>query len=251
MRPEVASGQRLNALETSPAAQRDHGVVAVVIAARNEACRLPGLLAQLATEPGLIGDLVVVDGGSCDATSDVAALAGARVLRTSPGRGHQFALGARVVEASWLLLLHADGRLPKDWAQRIRHAVACRDTSPRAWYFELAINGTPPALRVVELAVHLRSRWRQLPYGDQGLLLPRSLYEAVGGMRPLPLMEDLDLVQRLGRHCRFSSLRASLCVDGRRWLAHGVWRTTLTNLQLRRAWRRGITAEELARRYYQ
>lgn len=224
--------------------------LSVVIAARDEARRLPALLSQLAAAPRLVREVWLVDGGSRDATALVARLAGARVLHCAPGRGGQLALGASQVSGPWLLLLHADVRLPRGWVERLT-AVLARDRSgARAWYFQLAIASGSPALRLVEWAVRLRSRWRQQPYGDQGLLLPLQLLRAVGGIRPLPLMEDLDLVLRLARCARLCSLGLALQVDGRRWQRRGVWRTTWTNLQLRRDWRRGIPAESLARRYY-
>jgi rSAM/selenodomain-associated transferase 2 len=224
--------------------------LSVVIAARNEADRLPALLAQLAAAPVLIREVLVVDGDSSDATPLVAALAGATVVRTSPGRGHQFACGASLVLSPWLLLLHADTSLPRGWALRLERAIAACSRHPCAWYFELAIAAPDPALRLVELSVRLRSRWCQRPYGDQGLLLQLDLYRAIGGIRPLPLMEDLDLVERLSRLARLRSLHLALRVDGRRWRRRGVWQTTLANLELRRAWHRGVPAEELVRRYY-
>ncbi|MCP9928190.1 TIGR04283 family arsenosugar biosynthesis glycosyltransferase [Cyanobium sp. CH-040] len=230
-------------------------LLSVVIPARNEAGRLPGLLAQLAQRPQLVQEVLVVDGGSADATSRVAQLAGARLLRSPPGRGRQLALGAAEAMAPWLLLLHADVSLPRDWAERVQAAIgrgspARGQHRERAWFFDLGIHGHDPALRLVELGAALRSRWRQLPYGDQGLLLSRRLYDAVGGIRPLPLMEDLDLVQRLRQRARLASLGAAVEVDGRRWRRLGVWRTTLANARLRRAWRRGAPAEVLVNRYY-
>ncbi len=224
--------------------------LSVVIAARNEAERLPPLLSQLAAAPALVREVWLVDGGSRDATPMAARLAGARVVRCPPGRGLQLALGAREAGAGWLLLLHADVRLPAGWAERLAAVIAADQQRARAWYFELAIAARSPTLRLVEWGVRLRSRWRQLPYGDQGLLLPLRLYREVGGIRPLPLMEDLDLVQRLRRRARLCSLGLALRVDGRRWLRRGVWRTTWGNLQLRRAWRRGAPAQQLALRYY-
>ena len=229
--------------------------LSVVIAARNECARLPALLAQLAEQPALVREVLVVDGGSRDATALVARLAGARLLRCTPGRGRQLALGAAEARGAWLMLLHADVRLPRHWSTRIARAIGARSVEPaaaaaRAWYFDLAIEGRNPALRLVELGTALRSRWLQLPYGDQGLLLSRGLYDAVGGMRPLPLMEDLELVQRLRRQARLHSLGADLQVDGSRWRRLGVWRTTLTNASLRSAWRRGEPLELLERRYY-
>ena len=221
--------------------------ISVVIAARNEAPRLPALLADLAAAPELITEVLVVDGASEDATARVATLAGARVWFSPPGRGQQLAQGIARCSGSWLLLLHADARLGAGW----RAAVAAALGRPEAaWYFDLAIDGPHPALRLVERAVAWRSRWRQQPYGDQGLLLPRSLLDRSGGLAPLPLMEDLDLVLRLRRHTRLRPLQARLRVDGRRWRALGIWQTALANARLRRAWRRGVPAELLAARYY-
>jgi rSAM/selenodomain-associated transferase 2 len=226
--------------------------LSVVIASRNEHRALPPLLAQLGSAPDLVREVLVVDGGSHDGSVRLAVLAGALVLRSGPGRGHQLALGAREARGPWLLLLHADVRLPSDWAHRIRAArqQPAGGQALAAWYFDLGIAATHPGLRLVELGVALRSRWRQLPYGDQGLLLPLPLYRASGGMRPLPLMEDLDLVQRLRRLGRLRSLGAAVRVDPRRWLQRGIWRATLDNVRLRRQWRRGVDAATLARRYY-
>ena len=224
--------------------------LSVVIAARDEARRLPALLSQLAAAPQLVREVWLVDGGSRDGTPRLASLAGARVLHSPPGRGGQLALGASQAGGPWLLLLHADVRLPAGWAERLAAVLANDHSGARAWYFQLAISAPSPALRLVEGAVRLRSRWRQQPYGDQGLLLPLPLYRAVGGIRPLPLMEDLDLVLRLARQARLCSLGLALRVDGRRWQRGGVWHTTWSNLQLRRAWRRGVPVEQLARRYY-
>lgn len=221
--------------------------ISVVIAARNEAARLPLLLADLAMAPQLVTEVLVVDGASGDGTPRLAALAGARVLACSPGRGQQLALGVSSSSGGWLLLLHADARLGAGWQAALATALG---RPPAAWYFNLAIDAPSPALRLVELGVALRSRWRQLPYGDQGLLLPRSLLALAGGVAPIPLMEDLELVQRLRQYTRLRSLGATLRVDGRRWRALGIWQTTLANARLRRAWRRGHRAEQLAAAYY-
>ena len=221
--------------------------LAVVIPARQEAGRLPGLLAQLAQAPQLVGEVVVVDAGSDDATALVASLAGARVLCSDANRGQQLALGVAASSAPWLLLLHADARLPAGWVPALVAALAAGDR--QAWAFRLAIDGGDPALRLVEGAVWLRSFCWQLPYGDQGLLLSRRQLVAVGGIRPLPLMEDLDLVQRLRRQVSIRLLPLALRVDGRRWRRLGVWRTCWSNWRLRRAWRRGVPAPILAQIY--
>jgi len=222
----------------------------VVIPCRNEARHLPALLAQLQGAPALVAAVVVVDGGSSDGSARLAALAGAQLLHRPANRGLQLAAGAAALTTPWLLLLHADGRLPPGWAGAIAGAISHSDpTLGPAWWFELAIPGADPALRLVERAVAWRSRWRQLPYGDQGLLLGRQLLERAGGIRPLALMEDLELVQRLGRFTRLRSLGLPLAVSSRRWQQRGVWQTTLANARLRRLWRQGVPPEQLAARY--
>ena len=223
-------------------------VLAVVIPALNESRRLPALLADLSQAPGgLIHELVVVDGGSVDATAAVARLAGAHLIRSEANRGRQLQVGIEGTTAPWLLLLHADARLPPGWEKKVQKAMGASQAS---WFFDLGIASAGLSLRMLEMSVALRSRWRQLPYGDQGLLVPRVLLEHCGGMRPCPLMEDLDLIQRLQGKGPVRPLGATIQVDGRRWRRHGVLGTAWRNAALRRAWRRGCSAEELARRYY-
>lgn len=222
--------------------------LAVVVPCLDEASRLPLLLADLAQAPaGLIQELVVVDGGSRDGTPELVRLAGARLMHSGAGRGLQLQRGIAATSAPWLLLLHADCRLQPGWTDALERAMGQPEA---AWAFDLAIDGTGPCLRLLELAVRLRSQLRQLPYGDQGLLLPRSLLIRAGGMPPLPLMEDLVLIQRLRRLTRIRRLNRPIRVDGRRWQRLGVLGTAWRNARLRQAWRQGIRAEDLAGRYY-
>ena len=222
--------------------------LSVVIAARQEAARLPSLLADLAVAADQLQDVVVVDGASSDSTVAVARLAGARLVHADPCRGGQLAAGVAATEAPWVLLLHADVRLPHGWQEQVAAAMAQGEA--RAWAFRLRIDGTALALRLVEVLVALRSRWRSLPYGDQGLLVSRRRLDAAGGIRAIPLMEDLELVLRLRRQGRIGLLGLSLRVSGSRWRRLGVLGTALANARLRRAWRRGEALERLAARYY-
>lgn len=229
--------------------------LAVVIPALEEAARLSLVLADLAAAPpGLIAEQVVVDGGSRDGTDRLARLAGARLIRSAAGRGAQLQSGIAATSSPWLLLLHADARLQPGWAEAVIAAIASRSAAARpgdrAWCFDLAVAGAGLNLRLLELAVACRTRLRQLPYGDQGLLLPRRLLQACGGVRPLPLMEDLDLVLRLRQRAQLRSLGVPLRVDGRRWQRQGVLACAWRNARLRRAWRRGCPADTLARLYY-
>jgi len=221
--------------------------LAVVIPALNEAAHLPLLLAQLAAMPALVAEVLVVDGGSRDRTGAIARLAGARVAEVPGGRGAQLALGAEQTMAPWLLFLHSDTRLPPDWAAAVTRALA---SPPAGWYFKLQIGGAGLGLMLLQAGVALRSRWLQRPYGDQGLLVRRDIYLAAGGFRPLPLMEDLDLVERLADQRRLRCLGPALLVAGRRWQRLGLWGCLWQNWRLRRDWRRGVGAEALAQRYY-
>ena len=228
--------------------------LSVLIPVRQEAARLPLLLADLAAAASLVLEVVVVDGGSDDGTRDLARLAGARVLVSGPGRGPQLRHGAARCSGDWLLVLHADVRLKPGWAQAVTRAMA--DPRRQAWCFPLRVvadlqagSAPGPVFRLLGWLVGIRSRWGQCPYGDQGLLLPMPLYRHVGGFRPLPLMEDLDLVQRLARCCRLRMMPPELLVDGRRWLGLGLLRTAWINAGLRRAWQQGVPAAVLARYY--
>lgn len=222
--------------------------LSVIVPVRDEAGGLPLLLADLGRAPALVREVLVVDGGSRDRTPLLARLGGARTLFATGGRGPQLACGAARADAPWLLLLHGDVRLPAAWPEAV--AAALVQGEETAWAFGLRIDARGAALRLVELAVGLRSRWRSLPYGDQGLLVPARLLEAVGGVPRLPLMEDLELVRRLRALARIRRLEGAVRVDARRWRRLGVWRTVIANARLRQAWRRGVPAAELAARYY-
>jgi rSAM/selenodomain-associated transferase 2 len=222
--------------------------LAVVVPSFNEATRLPLLLADLAAGPAdVMAELVVVDGGSRDGTPQLARLGGAQVMHAQASRGWQLQRGVAATTAPWLLLLHADARLQPGWSEALRRAMAAPEA---VWAFDLAVEGPGVALRLLEWAVRLRSQLRRLPYGDQGLLLPRALLERAGGIPPLPLMEDLLLIQRLQRLAPIRRLGCPLQVNGRRWQRHGVLGTAWRNARLRQAWRRGISPQHLAHRYY-
>lgn len=232
---------------TQPPGPQAPARLSVVIIGRDEAAALPSLLADLALAAQTIHEVLVVDGGSRDATTRVAELGGARLIPSAPGRGHQLRAGVAGSDGTWLLLLHADTRLPPRWGPLVERAMAAGEG--RAWAFRLRIEAPGAGLRLVEALVGLRSRWRQLPYGDQGLLIARSRLEAVGGIAPIPLMEDLDLALRLRRFGGIGVLPAPVRVSARRWRRLGVLGTALANARLRRQWRRGVAAELLAERY--
>jgi rSAM/selenodomain-associated transferase 2 len=142
---------------------------------------------------------IVVDGGSRDDTVAIARAHGARVIESAAGRGIQLAVGGAATESEWLLFLHADTRLAAGWPEAVRRFVADAGNRERVAAFRFALDDDSAAARRVERLVAWRCRVLRLPYGDQGLLIRRSLYIRLGGFRPLPLMEDVEFVRRIGR----------------------------------------------------
>ncbi|HEY0833737.1 MAG TPA: TIGR04283 family arsenosugar biosynthesis glycosyltransferase [Azospirillum sp.] len=172
----------------------------IVIPCLNAAPTLPGTLDALAREAGDGWACVTVaDGGSTDTTRAVALAAGARHVAAPRGRGPQLGAGAAAGTAPWLLFLHADTRLGPGWRGAVERFTGEPANGRRAAYFRLRFESAHPAARRLERMVAWRSRALGLPYGDQGLLIARAFFDELGGFRPLPLMEDVDLVRRIGR----------------------------------------------------
>ena len=223
--------------------------LSVVIPVLNEASRLPLLLADLARWPMPL-EILVIDGGSADASITTGALGGANVVVTpSPGRGQQLQLGSTLALGPWLLALHADSRLQPSWAREVAAIIQRPASGDQAWYFDLRVDHPGPMLRCLEFSVHIRSAVLQRPYGDQGLLIHRDLLARAGGYGMQALMEDLDLVRRLARMARLRRIGQPLITSSRRWRERGVLRNAWCNAQLRRRWARGEDPAGLAREY--
>jgi rSAM/selenodomain-associated transferase 2 len=193
-------------------------------------------------------EVIVVDGGSSDGSPTIATRLGATLLASPAGRGRQLALGAEGSTAPWLLFLHADTRLDSGAWAAIRDYVAMPENRRRAAVFRLRLDDPAWQARVLEAGVRLRVAALALPYGDQGLLIHRSLYEAVGGFASLPLMEDVDLVRRLGRR-RLRLLPGSAVTSAERWRRRGWLRQSLLNLRCLALFLMGASADRIARLY--
>lgn len=217
--------------------------LSVVIPTLNAARCLPATLTALG---GIPREILVVDGGSADDTVVLARRFGCRVVIAARGRGNQLAAGVAEARAPWLLLLHADTRLVPGWAEAVaRHMAECPD---KAGYFRFRLDDDSPAARRLERAVAWRCRAFALPYGDQGLLIARTLLGAIGGIRPLPLMDDVDLVRRLGRG-RLRALDAEAVTSAERYRRDGYLRRSARNLVLLGLWFAGVPPRLLARIY--
>jgi rSAM/selenodomain-associated transferase 2 len=224
-------------------------MISVVIPTLDSANTLPGCLAALATAraSGLVVEVIVADGGSADATLAIAASLGAKVVRAEQGRGGQLAAGAEAAHGDWLLFLHADTVLEPGWEGEAADFIGQLD-SDRAGYFRFALDDESPSARRLEGLVALRCRLFALPYGDQGLLISRRLYQMIGGFRPLALMEDVDLVRRLGRK-RLAMLAARAVTSAERFRRHGYWLRSARNLTILALYACGVPVRILTALY--
>ncbi|AMJ63208.1 TIGR04283 family arsenosugar biosynthesis glycosyltransferase [Bosea sp. PAMC 26642] len=224
-------------------------LVSIVIPTLNAAALLPPALAQFdaARTEGLIAEIIVSDGGSRDDTVALAQAAGAAVLPGPAGRGEQLARGASAARADWLLFLHADTTFDAGWLQAVSTFIT-REGEDRAAAFAFALDDDAPAARRLERIVAWRSRILALPYGDQGLLISRKLYDEIGGFRPLPLMEDVDLVRRIGRR-RLHILDVRAVTSAARYRRDGYRRRSLRNLVCLSLWFAGVPPRLIAKLY--
>ncbi|WP_170782708.1 TIGR04283 family arsenosugar biosynthesis glycosyltransferase [Ruegeria lacuscaerulensis] len=218
--------------------------ISIVIPTLNAAQTLPATLEALmeGLHTGLIRELIVSDGGSTDQTLEISDEAGAEIVSGAASRGGQLRRGCAEAKGEWLLVLHADTVLQQGWTKVVGDHL--RHGAPGVFRLAFSASGFAPTW--VAGWANLRSRIFGLPYGDQGLLVPRRLYEKAGGFPDQPLMEDVALVRRLGR-ITLLPVRAFTSADRYQkagWLRRGtrnLW--TLTRYFL------GADPERLAQAY--
>jgi rSAM/selenodomain-associated transferase 2 len=205
-------------------------VLSIIIPTLNSNESLGHTLDVIAATRGDIAcEIIVADGGSIDDTCFTATRGGAIFLETLRGRGWQLAEGAAAAAGDWLLFLHADTRLGAGWAPAVEAFTADRGSERRAAYFRFALDDEAVAARAMEFIVASRSRMLGLPYGDQGLLIGREFYESLGGFKRIPLMEDVDMVRRIGRR-RLGALDVVALTSAERYRRDGYLRRPLRNL---------------------
>lgn len=200
---------------------------------------------------GLVREVIVADGGSGDGTFEIADAAGAEFIRAERGRGAQLAAGAEAARSDWLLFLHADTVLQPGWEREAAAFMESVDSGrrpPAAAAFAFRLDDTGPGPRFLEAVVRLRCALVRLPYGDQGLLIPKTLYASFGGYRSLPLMEDVDLVRRLGRR-RIAMLRTRAVTSAARYKRDGYAARMARNLACLSLYYLRVPPKTLARLY--
>ena len=234
---------------TPPASPRAsaHNDLTVVIPTLNAAGTLAGCLDCRREAAGV--EIIVVDGGSGDETLAVARRRKARVATAPRGRGGQLRAGAATTGRPWLLFLHADTQLQPGWSEAVARWT-CRPQARESFaVFRFKLDDAGWRARLLERLVQARVTLLRLPYGDQGLLIHRDLYDRVGGYSAdLPLMEDVDLVRRLGA-ARLSVLDAAAVTSAARWRRDGWLRRSLRNLTCLALFRLGVAPRWIARFY--
>lgn len=221
-------------------------LISVIIPTLNEANRLPALLTSLRRQHRP-ADIVVVDGGSTDATLDLAARHGARCLTSAPGRGQQLAAGAEAAHGDVLLFLHADCRFPDHGLAAIAEALSPADVV--GGNFRLLFDGDDGFSRWLD-RFYAWIRRHGFYYGDSGVFVRRGVYNALGGIRPIALMEDYDFNRRMERHGRTCCIDdPPLLTSSRRFTGRSPLRIVSGWLAIHALFHLGVPPDRLARLY--
>ena len=222
--------------------------ISIIIPTINEANNLPLLLSDLS----IIykeGEILIVDGGSEDRTIDVANIYGAKVFKTNErNRGYQLDMGAKNSNGEWLIFLHADTRLTNDWFTKIKSVF--KGDKNFIYYFKFKINSKKKIYRFLEILVNFRSRYLKQPYGDQGLLIHRSIYLKNNGFRKIPIMEDVDFFRRLKNKEDLKQLNLPIFTSSRKWERSNIFIQALKNWNFRRRWIKGESTKSIYSDYY-
>jgi rSAM/selenodomain-associated transferase 2 len=221
--------------------------LSIIVPVLNEGEGIAATLDALADLRALGTEVIVVDGGSRDATIQRARLRADRVIPAPRGRALQMNAGAAKATGDVLLFLHADTRLPRDADHVLLNGL---ERSGRAWgRFNVKIESRSPLLILVGWLMGLRSRVTGIATGDQAIFVRRDAFQAAGGFPEIPLMEDIALCKRLKRVSAPLCLSERVITSGRRWEQNGVLNTIVLMWRLRLAYFFGADPKELAEQY--
>ena len=189
----------------------------------------------------------MVDGQSSDNTVKLAGSWGADVILSPPGRARQMNTGAAAARGEIFLFLHADTHLPKHFDDYVRQILV--QPGIVAGAFTLHLNETSSGMQIIAWGINCRSRYLQMPYGDQAIFLKADTFYDIGRFPDIPVMEDFELIRRLRRRGRIVLAPVSITTSTRRWKNLGPWQTTIINQALIMAYCLGIPPSRIARWY--
>ena len=222
--------------------------ISIIIPTINEANNLPLLLSDLSSIQKE-GEIIIVDCGSEDKTIDIANVYGAKVcISKERNRGLQLDMGAKNSKGDWLIFLHADTRLTHDWFTKIKSIL--EGYKKYIYFFKFKINNKKKIYRVLEILVNFRSRYLKQPYGDQGLIIHKSIYLKNNGFRKIPLMEDVDFFRRLKNKEDLKQLNLPIFTSSRKWERTNIFLQALKNWNYRRRWLKGESTKSIYSEYY-
>ena len=222
--------------------------ISIIIPTINEANNLPLLLSDLSILKKE-GEIIIVDCGSEDSTTDIANIYGAKVYKSQErNRGLQLDIGAKNSRGDWLIFLHADTRLTNYWFITIK-SVLKRDKN-LIYFCRFKILNSKIIYRVLEILVNFRSQYLKKPYGDQGLIIHRSTYFKNNGFSKIPLMEDVDFLERLKNKNDLRQLNLSIFTSSRKWERTNIFIQALKNWNFRRRWLKGESTKSIYSDYY-
>ena len=221
--------------------------LSIIIPTLNESKNLPLLLSDLA-ENNFDSEILIVDSLSKDKTKDIALIYGASFYKVQKkNRGFQLNYGAEKARGDWILFLHADSRLNKSWSKEIQYLIMKK--SKFIYYFKFKVNNKLFTYRILELFVNLRCFLFKSPYGDQGLLINKEIFNNYGGYKDIPLMEDFDFIRRINRK-NLVALKNSIYTSSRKWRKVNIILQAIYNWKLRRMWIKGVSLNEIYKKYY-
>ena len=222
--------------------------ISIVIPTYNEANNLPLLLSDLSIIKQE-GEILIVDCGSEDKTIEIANLYGARVFKSKEkNRGLQLDIGALNSKGDWLIFLHADTRLTNDWFTKIKSSL--KGDKNYIYYFKFKINHRNISFRFLEIFVNFRSKFFKKPYGDQGLIIHKSIYIKNNGFSRIPLMEDIDFFRKLRNKKNLKQLDLPIFTSARKWEKTNIFLQAFKNWNFRRRWSKGESIKSIYAEYY-
>ena len=222
--------------------------ISIIIPTNNESQNLPLLLSDLSII-NQEAEVIVVDSHSEDKTEEIAKIYSAKIYKSKiKSRGLQLNIGAKKAKGEWLIFIHADSRLDKNFSREIKRVLI--GDKEFIYFFKFKINDKKIVYRLLEILVNLRSCIFKEPYGDQGLIIHRKAYFKNNGYKKIPLMEDVDFIKRLNNKKRLRMLNVPIYTSSRKWEKNNILLQTFKNWKLRKRWIKGESIQSIYIDYY-